>query len=86
MPRAQAVLEAGERLEFDPIWLSATEIGSGTDSVPWSRISELAVVGGWLNVWVRGRSEPLESLPLCVIPNYVVFRTLAERLRTMAAH
>lgn len=79
LPGAQAALAAGERLEFDPLWLSATEIGSGAESAPWARVSELAVVGGWLSVKVRGRAQPLESLPIGLVPNYVVFRALAER-------
>ena len=86
LPAAQAALAAGGRLEFDPLWLSASEIGTGAEAVPWSQISELAVVGGWLSVRVRGRSEPLESLPLSLISNYVVFRTLAEHLHASAAH
>uniref|UniRef100_UPI001C230204 DUF6585 family protein n=1 Tax=Nocardia alni TaxID=2815723 RepID=UPI001C230204 len=86
VPQAQARMDAGGRLEFEPLWLSASEIGTATESVPWSRISELAVVGGWLSVRVSGRAEPLESLPLCVIPNYVVFRALAQRLHALAVH
>ncbi len=86
LPKVQAQLDAGGRLEFEPLWLSASEIGTATESVPWSRISELAVVGGWLSVRVSGHAEPLESLPLCVIPNYVVFRTLAQRLHALAVH
>ena len=86
LPRAQAALAAGERLSFDPLWLSTTEIGSGSDSVPWTRVSGLAVVGGWLSVRVRDRTQPLESLPISLVPNYVVFRTLAERLQAAALH
>ncbi|MBU3067421.1 hypothetical protein KO481_38600 [Nocardia sp. NEAU-G5] len=85
LPRAEAALAAGERVEFDSLWLSATEIGSGSESVPWARVSELSVVGGWLSVKVRDCSQPLESLPISLVPNYVVFRTLAERLQATAA-
>jgi hypothetical protein len=48
-------------------------------------VSELSVVGGWLSVKVRDCSQPLESLPISLVPNYVVFRTLAERLQAAAA-
>jgi hypothetical protein len=81
LPTAQAELEAGGRLDFEYLWLTATEIGADDTAVPWSQVSELTVVGGWLSVRVRGQSRPLESLPLSLIPNYVVFRELAERLR-----
>ncbi|WP_153414952.1 DUF6585 family protein [Nocardia macrotermitis] len=80
LPTAQAALDAGKRLDFAPMWLTARELGTGSESVPWSQIGDLAVVGGWLSVRVRGRAQPLESLPLCLMPNYVVFRALAERL------
>ncbi|WP_157117288.1 DUF6585 family protein [Nocardia vaccinii] len=80
LPAAQAALDAGERLDFAPLWLTAAELGTGSESVPWSQVDDLAVVGGWLSVRIRGRAQPLESLPLCLVPNYMMFRTLAERL------
>lgn len=82
LPVAQAALDAGQRLDFAPMWLTSRELGTGSESVPWSQVGDLAVVGGWLSVRVRGRAQPLESLPLCLMPNYVVFRALAERLHT----
>lgn len=85
LPIAQAALAAGGRLDFAPLWLTSGELGTGSESVPWSQVGDLAVVGGWLSVRVRGRAQPLESLPLCLVPNYVVFRALAERLHTPTA-
>ncbi|WP_067667079.1 DUF6585 family protein [Nocardia miyunensis] len=85
LPVAQAALDAGARLEFAPMWLTSAELGAGSESVPWSQVGDLAVVGGWLSVRVRGRAQPLESLPLCLMPNYMVFRALAERLHATSA-
>ncbi|MBF6171428.1 hypothetical protein IU476_08085 [Nocardia blacklockiae] len=81
LPRARAALAAGERLDFDHFWLTANEIGSGAVAVPWDRVRVLTVAGGWLSVRVAGRAQPLDSLPVSMIPNYAVFRALtAEAL------
>ncbi|MBF6327549.1 DUF6585 family protein [Nocardia transvalensis] len=81
LPRARTVIEADGRVDFESFWLTATEIGAGRESVPWSEVAEIAVVGGWLSVRVAGRSQPLESLPVSLVPNYAVFRALTEWLR-----
>ncbi|ATL65733.1 DUF6585 family protein [Nocardia terpenica] len=77
LPAARAALAAGERLDFEHFWMTATELGVGDRSVPWSRVSQIGVVGGWLSVRVAGESQPLESLPISLIPNFAIFRALS---------
>ncbi|MFI5777147.1 DUF6585 family protein [Nocardia sp. NPDC051570] len=81
LPGMSAALDAGARLDFDRFWLTRDEIGAGRDAVSWSRVEELEVIGGWLSVQVVGRSQPLESLPVSLIPNYPIFRALVDRMR-----
>ncbi|MEU5306670.1 DUF6585 family protein [Streptomyces noursei] len=80
LPRAEAALDAGERVDFTYLWLSAAEIGTRRRSVPWSRVAEVRVRSGMVSIHATGSSRPLETLPISLIPNYRVFRTLAERL------
>ncbi|MFC9435201.1 DUF6585 family protein [Nocardia sp. NPDC057030] len=82
LPRAVAVLEAGGCLDFEYFWMTRDEIGAGERSEPWSRVTDIALSAGWVSVGVAGAAVPLESLPVSLIPNFTVFRTLAERMRT----
>lgn len=84
LPLAEAALAAGERVEFEYFWMTAAQVGAGKKSVPWSEVDEIRVRDGKVSVRVAGGSRPLESLPSEMIPNFTVFRTLADRLR--AAH
>ncbi|WP_280261271.1 DUF6585 family protein [Nocardia wallacei] len=84
LPRARAALRAGERLDFQYFTLSGSEIRARKRSVPWARVSEIAVVGGWLSVCVEGRAQPLDSVPVSEVPNYAVFRALADELWSAA--
>ncbi|RDI46135.1 DUF6585 family protein [Nocardia mexicana] len=80
LPRAREALHAGECVDFEYFRLSGNGISVRKRSIPWARVSEIAVVSGWLSVRVVGQSQPLESLPISEIPNYAVFRALADEL------
>ncbi|WP_194836649.1 DUF6585 family protein [Nocardia sp. XZ_19_369] len=81
LPRACAVLAAGGCLDFEYFWMTEAEIGAGERSEPWSLVSGIDVRHGWVSVEVARGGKPLESLPVSLIPNFTVFRTLAERMR-----
>lgn len=81
LPGAVEVLEAGECLDFEYFWMTRDEIGAGERSELWSHVTGIALSAGWVSVGVVGESAPLESLPVSLIPNFTLFRTLAERMR-----
>lgn len=81
LPRAARVLEAGGCLDFEHFWMTRAEIGAGERSQSWSQVTDIAIGSGWVSVGVAGQSAPLESLPVSLIPNFTIFRTLAERMR-----
>ncbi|WP_433664198.1 DUF6585 family protein [Nocardia sp. CA-128927] len=81
LPMATDVLEAGGCLDFEHFWMTQDEIGAGERSELWSRVTGIALDKGWVSVGVVGESVPLESLPVSLIPNFTIFRTLAERMR-----
>lgn len=85
LPRATAVLDAGGRLDFEYFWMTAAEIGAGARSAAWSQVTAVEVSRGWVSIQVAGRSKPLESLPVSLIPNFTVFLKLAERMAVNVA-
>lgn len=80
-PQALARLDAGQRLDFGPLWMTASEIGSGGKSVPWQQVEEIAVKDGYVKVRVAGRWSSLTMTSVRLIPNFFVFRALADRFR-----
>ncbi|QBS44652.1 hypothetical protein DMB37_35785 [Nocardia sp. CS682] len=86
LPLASRVLAAGGCVDFEYFWMTQAEIGAGERSEPWSLVSGIDVRHGWVSVEVSGGGRTLESLPVSLIPNFTVFRTLAERMRAEHAH
>ncbi|MEU8900010.1 DUF6585 family protein [Nocardia sp. NPDC048505] len=85
-PRALAELQAGGRLGFGELWISASEVGDRKTAAPWSRVNSIDLAfGEILAIGVEGRVRDLVNISLSKIPNYVVFRALAEHLRASAA-
>lgn len=82
LPHSVAVLDAGGQLDFEHFWMTSTRIGAGKRSAAWLRVTGVEVSKGWVSIYVTGQSAPLESLPVSLIPNFTVFLTLAERMRT----
>jgi len=81
LPRAAAALDAGQRLDFGDVWMTAELVGSGGKSVPWSRIEETRVRDGLVSLRVAGQWRALTTTPVRYVPNFFVFRALAEDLR-----
>ncbi|MFI6472727.1 DUF6585 family protein [Streptomyces sp. NPDC050516] len=81
LPQAVAELNAGRRLEFGPLWLTPTEIGSGDKSTPWPQVEEVAVKDGYVRIRVAGRWSALSMTAVSRIPNFLVFHALADHLR-----
>ncbi|WP_414169335.1 DUF6585 family protein [Streptoverticillium reticulum] len=77
---AEDRLDAGQRLDFGPLCLTAAEIGSGGKSVPWQQVEEIAVRDGYVKLRVAGRWSSLTVTPVRLIPNFFVFRALADRI------
>ncbi|GHF43574.1 MULTISPECIES: DUF6585 family protein [Streptomyces] len=80
-PQALAQLAAGQRLDFGPLWMTASGIGSGGKSVPWQQVEEITVKDGYVKLRVAGRWSSLTTTSVRLIPNFFVFRALADRLR-----
>lgn len=82
LPKAIARLQAGERLEFADLWITTAEIGTATDSAPWSKVEKLTMNKGFLRVYLANRGLlSLRARPIGKIPNFFVFHTLFELLR-----
>lgn len=81
LPRAAAALNAGERLDFGDIWMSRDEVGSGSKSVRWREIQEIRVQDGFVTLKVAGKWRGLTTTAVRRIPNFFVFRTLADQLQ-----
>lgn len=81
LPKAVTALQNGQRLSFGPIWLTATEVGSGEKSVPWAQIEEISIKEGWVQLKVAGRWRSLSTTAVSSIANFFVFHSLAEHLR-----
>ncbi|MFC4908741.1 DUF6585 family protein [Actinomadura gamaensis] len=82
LPQAVARLQAGQRLEFGPLWLTPDEVGSGTKSVPWHQVDEVKVSNGLVSLRVTGKWLSLSTTSVSRIPNFFVFIAVANYLRT----
>ncbi|QIS08951.1 DUF6585 family protein [Nocardia arthritidis] len=81
VPRALAALNAGQRLEFGEIWVTARDIGVGRDRAAWADVTEFTVRSAMLIVRVRDRERPLIAEPVADVPNMCVLQLLSEHLR-----
>ncbi|PQM46534.1 DUF6585 family protein [Mycobacterium talmoniae] len=81
LPVAWAAIMAGQRLEFGRIWVTAQQVGTGTSGWPWSRVSDITVTNGTVNVRSEERPKLLVYEAVRQIPNFFVFLALTERLR-----
>lgn len=84
LPPAVARLRAGERLDFGPLWLSPSDVGSGAKSVSWPEVDEVKVNNGVVSLRVTGKWLSLSSTSVSSIPNFFVFLALADHLRANA--
>ncbi|MFI8371520.1 DUF6585 family protein [Streptomyces sp. NPDC085466] len=81
LPGALVRLDAGERLEFGIVWLTAAELGSGRASAPWHLVSEVELEDGTLTVRAEGRRGALLVAPTRYTPNVSLLLALTETLR-----
>ncbi|MFC5187179.1 DUF6585 family protein [Actinomadura harenae] len=84
LPMAVTRLRAGERLDFGPLWLTPTAVGSGTKSVSWTEVDDVKVNSGVVSLRVTGKWLSLSTTSVSRIPNFFVFLALADHLRTNA--
>ncbi|MEV5573593.1 DUF6585 family protein [Spirillospora sp. NPDC052269] len=84
LPNAVARLRAGERLDFGPLWLTASEVGSRSKSVAWPKVDEVQIRNGIVSLRVTGKWLSLSTTSVSSIPNFFVFLALADHLRTNA--
>lgn len=85
LPRAYDELRAGRRLDFGTLWISATDIGAPTKSVPWSNVELITTDRGTVTILVGGKWLALTSTPVRDIPNFLIFHALADHLRRVYA-
>ncbi|MGS2808078.1 DUF6585 family protein [Nocardia sp. MW-W600-9] len=81
LPQALAAVQAGHRLDFGDLWLTANEIGARNKSVPWHQVQGLQTVSGYAEIAVEGTWFGLNSTSIADIPNFFVLRALVDRLR-----
>ncbi|MGV9271047.1 DUF6585 family protein [Kitasatospora sp. NPDC003701] len=81
LPRAVAILNSGERLDFGRLWVTRDGVGSARESTPWHEIQEIKVFSGFVKLKVAGRWRAPAGAAVSTIPNFFVFLALAEHLR-----
>ncbi|MFD4371909.1 DUF6585 family protein [Streptomyces sp. NPDC058486] len=81
LPGALVRLDAGERLDFGLMWLTATELGSGRASAPWHQVQEVDVKDGTITIGAEGRRSPLVVAPTRLTRDVSLFLALTETLR-----
>ncbi|GHH24351.1 DUF6585 family protein [Streptomyces lanatus] len=79
LPRALAALARGERLDFGPVWITGTEVGSRRTAVRWAQVQRIEVLKGSVAVRAAGRWQVWGSV-MSGIPNLCVLLALAEHL------
>ncbi|MBB4924225.1 DUF6585 family protein [Kitasatospora kifunensis] len=85
LPPALDAVRAGRTVEFGPFSVSAERLTAGGKSAAWSEIQEIKIERGYLSVKQQGRWLSLSFEAVSRIPNFFVFRTLADRLVEAAA-
>ncbi|WP_329582544.1 hypothetical protein OG500_21280 [Kitasatospora sp. NBC_01250] len=85
LPLALAAVQAGQTLQFGPYTVSAERLTAGSKAVGWSEVQAISTEKGHLTVKRQGRWLNMTATPVRRIPNFFVFRTLADRLVESAA-
>ncbi|GAB0101235.1 hypothetical protein JMUB6875_01990 [Nocardia sp. JMUB6875] len=80
-PMVMARLRAGEKAEFGPFWISATEIGTSMNSAAWGEVKDMTIADGAVKIRSGRGPVNLRAKAIKEIPNFFVFRTLFEHLR-----
>lgn len=78
---ALAALEAGQRVEFGKIWVSAAEVGDEKSSAPWTQVDDIGARASVVGIGVKGKRIRPYYQAMSEFPNLCVFYALAERLR-----
>ncbi|MCC9309514.1 hypothetical protein LN042_20935 [Kitasatospora sp. RB6PN24] len=80
LPPALATIQAGLTLEFGPFAVNAERLSAGGKSVAWSEVQEIRTNKGYLSIKQQGRWLNMTTKAVSQIPNFFVFRTLADLL------
>ncbi|WP_342760382.1 DUF6585 family protein [Nocardia arthritidis] len=83
LPLMWSAVQAGQRVEFGPFWITLSEFGTARKSVAWNQIEEIKIYDGSVVVQVVGQLLILASAEVRDIPNLLVFRALADHLCKM---
>jgi hypothetical protein len=80
LPSALEALQAGRTLEFGKFKVNAQQLTAGSNSVAWSQVQDLKTERGLLSVKKEGRWTSFSVSAIREIPNFFVFRALADIL------
>jgi hypothetical protein len=80
LPSALEALQAGRTLEFGKFKVNAQQLTAGSNSVAWSQVQDLKTEQGLLSVKKEGRWTSFSVSAIREIPNFFVFRALADVL------
>ncbi|MFJ4864458.1 MULTISPECIES: DUF6585 family protein [unclassified Streptomyces] len=76
------LVREGGTVGFGPYKLSGSGITNASGEVlPWREVSEIAVRGGMVCVWRAGRTQAWAAPQAQLVPNLLVFLTIADNLR-----
>ncbi|GAA1980047.1 DUF6585 family protein [Kitasatospora viridis] len=84
LPPALAAVQAGQVLTFGSFTVNAHGLTAGNKGVAWAEVQQIKTERGFLSIKQQGRWLSLTSMPVSRIPNFFVFRTLADHLTESA--
>lgn len=82
VPAALATLHAGASVAFGPLTINRGGMATNNRSITWGEVQELQIVQGYLRVKKAGGWMRWSAKPVSAIPNFFVFLTAADTLRT----
>jgi hypothetical protein len=80
LPCAVAAVQAGQTLEFGGFAVNAERLTAGGKSVAWVDVQQIKTDKGYLSVKQQGRWLNMTVRAVSQIPNFFVFRALADHL------
>ena len=91
LPRVRAAYDAGQSVSFGPLRISREGIAKGRKTLPWSRVKDIEIEAGFVNVYVEpdtilrliatdGKGHKWASIAVAKMPNVFVLKNIADEI------
>jgi uncharacterized protein DUF6585 len=84
VPRALHSIRTGQTLTFASLSVNQQGIGNGREFIPWSQVQAVDVSQGRVTVKKTGTSRDWATAMVAKIPNFLVFKVVAEEMLRQA--